>query len=73
MDIQFHPTSIYDQSLYKCFGSIVQQLVRAGSKTGSVSDEISSFLDKNDDFFCISVYSHEGLPVFEEGDKAKLE
>ena len=73
INISFHSTSIFDQSLYKCFGNIVQQLVKSGSKTGSVSDEISTFLDKNEDFFCIAVYSHEGLPVFEEGDPAKLE
>lgn len=71
--IHFNPTSIYDQSLYKSFGNIVQQLVKSGSKTGSVSDEISTFLDKNEDFYCIAIYSHEGLPVFEEGDKIKLE
>ena len=73
LPIYFNPTSIYDQSLYKCFGNIVQQLVKSGSKTGSVSDEISTFLDKNEDFFAIAVYSHEGLPVFEEGDEMKLE
>lgn len=73
VDIHFHPTSIFDQSLYKCFGNIVQQLVKSGSKTGSVSDEISTFLNKNENFFCIAIYSHEGLPVFEEGNLEKLE
>jgi hypothetical protein len=73
LDMHFFATSIYDQSLYKCFGVIVQQLVKAGSKSGSVSDEISTFIDKNEDFYCIAVYSHEGLPVFEEGDHLKLE
>ena len=71
--IFYNSTSIYDQSLYKSFGNIVQQLVKAGSKSGSVSDEISTFLDKNEDFHCIAVYSREGLPVFEEGDSKKLE
>ncbi len=71
--IHFNSTSIFDQSLYKCFGSIVQELVKSGSKTGSVSDEIGTFLNKNEDFYCIAVYSHEGLPVFEEGDSIKLE
>lgn len=68
INVQFFATSIYDQSLYKCFGKVIQQLVKSGSKTGSVSDDIKTFLAKNESFHNIAVYSEEtGLAVFEEG------
>lgn len=67
VNVQFFPTSIYDKSLYKCLGYIITHIVKSGSKTGSVSDEIKTFLEKEENFYNIAVYSNEGLAVFEEG------
>ena len=68
INLRFFATSIYDQSLYKCFGMVIQELVKAGAKSSSVSDEIKAFLQKNEQFYAIAAFSEEGLAVFEEGE-----
>lgn len=68
VNIQFFATSIYDQSLYKCFSMVIQELVKSGAKSSSVSDEIKTFLQKNEEFYAIAAFSEEGLAVFEEGE-----
>ncbi len=71
--ICFWATSIFDNSVFKCFGSVVQQLIKSETKIGNLSEKIDLFREKNSYFYSIAVYSKEGLPVFENGDYLKLD
>jgi GTPase SAR1 family protein len=75
IQISHHATSIFDQSIFRTFGKILQILVSQTIQARSVDDAIQDFMEKSQDLEGITVFTDEGLPIFTGGadsDKAVL-
>jgi len=72
LNVQYRPTSIYDQSIYSVVGEIIQTLILQSSKAQTVSEAIEQFLQSNIEMSGVAVYTDEGLPVFEGGETDRI-
>jgi GTPase SAR1 family protein len=67
LQIQYHTTSIFDQSIYYTMGELIRTLIRKTEKSKTVSEAIQEFLGQNNEVSGIAIYTEDGVPVFEEG------
>ncbi len=70
-DVHYHPTSIFDNSIYLAVGDMIQTLITKNTKGKSVSEALQDFIELNKELSGISIYTDDGLPVFEEGPLAE--
>lgn len=66
-EITYAGTSIFDHSIFKIFGEIIRTLMAQSTKAQSVSEALTEFIAQTEELSGITVYTDEGLPVFEEG------
>lgn len=71
IDIYYHGTSIFDQSIYLAVGDMIQKLIVKNTRAKTVSEAIQEFMTQHQEISGIAVYTDEGLPVFEEGNLSK--
>lgn len=68
--LQIHhiATSIFNKSIFTVFGEITKILISQSGTAKSVGTAITSFVEQSQELSGITVYTEEGLPVFEEGE-----
>ncbi|MFQ5981004.1 MAG: ADP-ribosylation factor-like protein [Candidatus Heimdallarchaeota archaeon] len=66
-EISYAGTSIFDHSVFKVFGEIIRTLMGQSTKAKSVSEALQEFITQTEELSGVTVYTDEGLPVFEEG------
>lgn len=67
IEVHYAGTSIFDHSVFKTFGEILQSLISKSGKAQSVSEALQDFIKQTKELEGVTVYTDEGLPVFEEG------
>jgi predicted regulator of Ras-like GTPase activity (Roadblock/LC7/MglB family) len=65
--VHYAGTTIFDHSIYKTFGEIIRSLMAQSTQAKSVSEALQAFMKQTKELEGITVYTEEGLPVFEEG------
>jgi predicted regulator of Ras-like GTPase activity (Roadblock/LC7/MglB family) len=71
-EISYSATSIFDHSIFKVFGEIIRTLMAQSTKAQSVSEALQDFITQTQELSGVTVYTDEGLPVFEEGNTDKI-
>ncbi len=67
MPIHYAGTTIFDHSIYKTFGEIIRTLMEGSTQAQSVTEMLQTFMKQTRELEGVTVYTDEGLPVFEEG------
>ncbi|MFW9854517.1 MAG: ADP-ribosylation factor-like protein [Candidatus Thorarchaeota archaeon] len=70
IEIKYYQTSIFDNSVHQAVGDLIQTLVIKNTKGKDVSQTIQEFIEMNEELSGVTVYTEDGLPVFEEGPMA---
>ena len=65
--IKYYSTSIFNTSIFITIGEIIQTLILKNTKAKTVSEALQEFMQTNKELSGVAVYTHDGLPVFEEG------
>ncbi|OLS21121.1 MAG: hypothetical protein HeimC3_37150 [Candidatus Heimdallarchaeota archaeon LC_3] len=66
--IEYHATSIFDQSIFKVFGEIMKTLLATTHTASTVSKLLLNFIGSTKEISGVTILTQEGLPVFEEGE-----
>lgn len=70
IQIKYFRTSIFNNSIYQAIGEMIQTIIVKNTKGKDVSQAIQEFIEMNRELTGITVYTEDGLPVFEEGSMA---
>jgi predicted regulator of Ras-like GTPase activity (Roadblock/LC7/MglB family) len=68
INIEYHATSIFDQSVFQVFGEIMKKLLAATHTASTVSKLLLEFIGTTKEISGVTILTEEGLPVFEEGE-----
>lgn len=66
--IHYYGTSIFDVSLFDAMGKVIQKFVYKSDEQIVASDKIKQYLSENNHLLGISLFSREGIAVFEAGE-----
>lgn len=66
INIQYHGTSIFDQSVFIAVGELIQSLIHQGTTASTLSNAVRESMEKNKEFVGIALFTNECVPVFVE-------
>ncbi|MFW9779431.1 MAG: ADP-ribosylation factor-like protein [Candidatus Heimdallarchaeota archaeon] len=70
IQIRHYNTSIFENSIFRAIGDLIQTIILKKAGGGDISQTIQQFIEMNKELSGITVYTEDGLPIFEEGPMA---
>ncbi|MHA2362571.1 MAG: ADP-ribosylation factor-like protein [Candidatus Hodarchaeales archaeon] len=68
LEINYFSTSIFNQSVFTVFGNVMKIMLSQSRKVKNIKEAIQEYLVQTEELVGITIYTDDGLPVFEEGE-----